>query len=583
MIEDLLAREGIRVKCKGLGTVKTLCPKCSSSRKNKNEPCLSVTFEPNGAVYLCHHCGFTGGVTDRDPDEFRSQRRPIPPAPIKPKFVPQAPADATIEWFAHRGISQGTLFRAGVTRVEVWMNDGGDGKIEPVIAFPYMRNGEVVNVKYRTKDKRFRQEKGAEKVFYGLDTIGDAKEIYIVEGEIDALSLREIGFPNVLSVPDGAPKAVRDEPINPDEDVKFSYVWNCRDELSRVEKFILATDADGPGLALAEELARRFGREKCWRVTWPEKRKDANEVLLHEGAEALIDCLTAARPWPIDGLHEVDDYRDEVIELYRAGRSRALSTGWDALDGHMTIAEGQLSIVTGIPNSGKSEFVDALMVNMVLQYGWSFAVCSFENPPAEHLSKFAEKYIDAPFWDGPTPRMGEVYLNRALDWAQPHFVFIRADGDKDITTLQWVLDKAGAAVMRYGVRGLVIDPWNEIEHNRPSNMTETEYIGHSLSKIKRFAAQRGVHVWVVAHPSKIHGERGQATPVPSLYDISGSANWANKADLGIVVFRNEETEKTDIHIKKCRFKSIGSKGVVSLNYNKVTGRYTQSNEYEAAR
>ena len=176
--------------------------------------------------------------------------------------------------------------------------------------------------------------------------------------------------------------------------------------------------------------------------------------------------------------------------------------------------------------------------------------------------------------------MSESSLGRALDWANAHFTFIRADGDKVLTTLDWVLEKAGAAVMRYGVRGIVIDPWNEIEHNRPSNMTETEYIGQSLSKVKRFAAQRGVHVWIVAHPAKIHGEAGKATPVPTLYDISGSANWANKADLGIVVFRNEETKNTDIHIKKCRFKSIGSKGVVSLGYSPVTGRYTEIRQYE---
>jgi twinkle protein len=580
-IEDLLYAEGILVKSSRLGTTKMLCPKCSASRKKKTDPCLSVTIEPNGATWLCHNCEWAGGVSDRRSDDFHAPKRR--PDPVKPSFVPQGPTDTTVEWFALRGISRATISRAGVSRLETWMPDGGKGKIEPVIAFPYIRNGEIVNVKYRTKDKRFRQEKGAEKVFYGLDLIGGAKEIYIVEGEIDALSLREIGFANVLSVPDGAPKNVRDEPINPDEDVKFSYIWNCREELAGVEKFILATDADGPGQALAEELARRFGREKCWRVTWPEGRKDANEVLVHDGAEVLGNELIRAKPWPIDGLHEADDYRQEVLELYRVGRARALSTGWNNLDKHMTIAEGQLSIVTGIPNSGKSEFVDAIMVNMALKYRWSFAICSFENPPAEHLSKFAEKYLDAPFWDGPTPRMSEPGLERALDWAQGYFTFIRADGDKVLTTLDWILEKAGAAVMRYGVRGVVIDPWNEIEHQRPNNMTETEYIGQSLSKIKRFAAQRGVHVWVVAHPSKIHGEAGKATPVPSLYDISGSANWANKADLGIVVYRNEETTNTDIHVKKCRFKSVGSKGVVSLSYNRLTGRYSDIFQYEDAR
>ena len=394
---------------------------------------------------------------------------------------------------------------------------------------------------------------------------------------MDALSLREIGRSNVLSVPDGAPREVKEETPSPEDDTKFSYVWNCVEDLAGVEKFILATDADEPGKALAEELARRYGRERCWRVTWPEHCKDANDVLCNLGPDALNECLDNAKPWPIQDLHEVTDYADEVFELYRAGRQRALSTGWPGLDKLMTIAEGQLSVVTGIPNSGKSEFVDAIMVNMAEQHDWSFAVCSFENPPAEHISKIAEKHLALPFWDGQRARMGEGDLASAIDWASRHFVFIRAHGDDTQTSLDWVLEKARAAVMRYGVRGVVIDPWNEIEHNRPSNMTETEYIGQALVKIKRFAATRGVHVWVVAHPQKIRAIDGGPTPPPGLYDINGSANWANKADLGVVVYRHEEEGKnyTEVFLRKVRFKSIGQKGSVEFDYDRATGIYSE--------
>jgi twinkle protein len=568
MIEDLLRGEGIHVRARSNGTVKTTCPRCSASRKNKNDPCLSITIERGGAVWNCHHCGWAGGVS-----EDRAERR-HKPAPVRPNFTPQPPTTAMIEWFESRCISRDTLAKAGVSGVETWMPGDDPGSTSRAIAFPYLRGGEVVNVKYRTGDKRFRQERGAGKVFYGIDLVAGLKEVIVVEGEIDALSLREVGFQNVISVPDGAPKIAKDGPIDPSDDAKFSYVWNCREELAKVEKFILATDADGPGQALADELSRRFGREKCWRVTWPEGRKDANEVLCAEGVDALANAVDAAKPWPISGLHEVDDYRDEILELYRQGRSRALSTGWESVDGLMTIAEGQLSIVTGIPNSGKSEFVDAIMVNMAQKQNWGFAVCSFENPPPEHLSKIAEKYLRQPFWDGPRYRMTEFDLGKALDWANKHFLFIRADGDES-TNLDWVLEKAAAAVMRYGVRGIVIDPWNEIEHQRPSNMTETEYVGQSLMRIKRFAAQRGVHMWVVAHPSKIQGEAGKPVPVPGLYDISGSANWANKADLGVVVHRDDASNLTEIHVKKCRFKSIGQKGKVCLEYDRATGVYSE--------
>mgnify|MGYP001806203179 CR=1 FL=1 len=295
-------------------------------------------------------------------------------------------------------------------------------------------------------------------------------------------------------------------------------------------------------------------------------------VAVAQPRKTELDCK-AGNGDRIRSLHDADDFRESVVNLYRAGRQRACSTGWRSLDPLLTIREGELSVVTGIPNSGKSEWIDALMVNLAHTYGWRFAICSFENPPEEHLSKLAEKHIGAPFWDGPRPRMSEADLSRALDWAQDHFTFIRADDDAP--TLEWVLEAAGAAVMRHGVRGLVIDPWNEIEHRRPSNVTETEYVSASLGKVKRFAAQRGVHVWFVAHPAKMQRESGKL-PVPTLYDISGSANWANKADLGVVVHRAPDAHppRTEVHIRKCRFKSVGRIGSATLAYDPATGRYS---------
>lgn len=576
-LSERLLEHGIRLPRYTQGDAKIRCPQCSHTRKHKADLCLSVTVDTEGgAVWKCHNCGWSGGVGPHDHEE-RTPRPRTKPKPVKPAFTPNALPEGVIGWFGKRGISPATLDAAGVSYVKTWMPGCDQGATIGAIAFPYRRGGEVVNVKYRTSDKRFKQEKGAEKVFYGIDHIAGCKDVIIVEGEMDVLSLREAGFSNVLSVPDGAPQQVRDGEIDPDEDAKFEYVWNCRDELASVEKIILATDADAPGRALAEELARRLGRERCWRVDWPTandaQRKDANEVLVGDGADVLRECIASARPWPIRSLHDADDFRDEVFSLFRHGRQRAHSTGFRSLDPFLTIRPGELSVVTGIPNSGKSEFIDAVMVNLALTHGWRFAVCSFENPPDEHLSKLVEKHIGTPFWSGPRPRMTEADLSRSLDWVQEHFTFIRADDESP--TLDWVLETAAAAVMRYGIKGLVIDPWNEIEHRRPSNMTETEYVSASLSKVKRFAAQRGVHVWFVAHPAKMLRESGKL-PVPTLYDISGSANWANKADLGVVVHRvtDAATPQTEIFIRKCRHKSVGKIGSAVLAYDPATGRYS---------
>jgi twinkle protein len=273
-------------------------------------------------------------------------------------------------------------------------------------------------------------------------------------------------------------------------------------------------------------------------------------------------------------LHGVLDFAEDTLALYRDGRARGHSTGWSSIDELMTIRAGELSVVTGIPNSGKSEFVDAVAVNLAHRYGWRFAMCSFENSPAEHVAKLVEKHLGVPFWHGPRPRMSEAELQQAMEWAADHFHLIRFDDEAP--TIDAILDKARAAVMRHGIRGLVIDPYNEIEHHRPVNVTETEYVSQLLGKVKRLAQLHDVHVWFVAHPAKLPRDGG-SLPAPTLYDISGSANWANKADLGVVVHRDpaKDPTRTDIYLRKVRFKSVGKIGVASLRYDKATGRYTE--------
>jgi twinkle protein len=230
----------------------------------------------------------------------------------------------------------------------------------------------------------------------------------------------------------------------------------------------------------------------------------------------------------------------------------------------MTIRPGELSVVTGVPGSGKSEFIDALAINLAQSHGWRFAMCSFENPPAEHIAKLAEKYSGLPFWDGPSRRMSEMELLRAMEWIGNQFHLIRFDDEAP--TIEAILERARAAVLRHGIRGVVIDPYNEIEHRRPPNMTETEYVSQLLGKVRRFAQHHGVHVWFVAHPAKMPRDSSGSRPVPTLYDISGSANWVNKADIGVVIHRNTDKDPTltEVQVRKVRFKSVGKIGTVGF-------------------
>ncbi|KAK1325627.1 hypothetical protein QJS10_CPA01g00691 [Acorus calamus] len=223
-----------------------------------------------------------------------------------------------LTYFSGRMISGETLRRNAVLQ----------HKNQNVIAFTYRRDGKLINCKYRDITKRMWQEKDTEKIFYGVDDIKDASDIIIVEGEIDKLSMEEAGFCNCVSVPCGAPSAVSKKALpSEEEDTGYQYLWSSKKYLEKASRIILATDADTPGQVLAEELARRLGRERCWRVTWPKKNendvcKDANEVLMCFGPEALKNVIENAELYPIHGLFQIELRVGLVGEEAEVSKSR---------------------------------------------------------------------------------------------------------------------------------------------------------------------------------------------------------------------------------------------------------------------
>lgn len=546
-------------------TARVVCPFCTPERRKQNSKDMTLTRKPDGAlVYYCHHCNENGSVQPKKENKLSA----VP----SPKITSNKLEDRHYAWLASRGISKETADKMGVFAANRWFNRLN--KNSDAIGFPYYRDGALIAAKYRSfPEKDFTQDQGGAHDFFALDKVEKGKPLIIVEGEVDCLTLIQAGIENVVSVPSGAPIKVADGKVSASEDKRFSYVWNAREIIDAAPYIILATDQDEPGQALAEELARRIGKEKCRVAKF--KYKDLNEAFLADDdptrspAKVVEDILAAAQPYPIAGLSDPTAYLDRLNDLFSKGTGKGYSTGFASVDSVYTVAPSQLTVVTGYPSSGKSNFVDQLMVNLAKAHDWKFAICSFENQPEIHISRLMEIYTSKRFFEG-KGRMSEQERDEAFKWVSDHFLFIDSQGEEP-STLDSILERARIAVKRMGVRGMVIDPYNYIDMDK-SNSTETEAISNMLTRVQRFCKAHEVHTWFVAHPSKIN-RSGVEQPRPDGMSISGSMAWWAKADCGLTVHRQEDC--VEIAVWKCRYRWVGTQGETKLLYNKVSGSYQE--------
>ncbi len=546
---------GIDVRGKSSGEIKTVCPQCSHTRKKRSYPCLNVNIDKG--MYNCWHCGWSGSIGKGNyMKPYASGTKNY----RKPEFKAQLLTESGMNYLAERGITPEVAARNQISMMKKYMPQREEEVM--CIAFPFIKHGEIVNVKYRDKNKYFTQEGGAEKTWYKYDDI-DPKCTIITEGEFDALALEVAGFRHSISVPDGAPTG---NATNFEK--KFSYLDVEDPSIESVEKFILAVDNDVPGRKLEEELARRLGKERCYRVQWPEDCKDANDVLVKLGKEVLSDCIRNAIPFPVDGIFELDAFGNDLDQIYTEGLPPGLTTGWANVDDFYRPMEGQWTLVTGVPGMGKSEWLDALAMNMTRMHHWVIGVCSPENQPITyHAAKLMEKYAGKRLH-----KMTKEEYEEAKEWVGVFFKFVMPED----RTLDSLLAKAKLMVKRYGMKGLIIDPYNEITHtHRKDGISETEYISDFLAQLRGFARMMGIHIWLVAHPTKLQKGMDGKYPVPTGYDVAGSAHFFNKADNIIAIHRDkgDPMAYSEVHVQKIRSRWLGQLGHTFLEWDKSSGRF----------
>ena len=521
---------GIDIGNKLTGKIKTQCPQCSHTRKNKRDKCLSVDIDKG--LFNCHNCGFAGTT------KFEKKKDFIRPEKIKVNLT-----ERVIKWFVNRGISEPTLQHWKIGESLQYFPQVG--KKRRAINFNYYRENELINVKYRDGQKNFKMVSGAELIFYGLDNIKTMQKIYIVEGELDALSLHEAGIYSVCSVPNGASKGNQ----------RLEYLDNCFQYFKNKKEIILCTDNDNPGIQLRNELARRFGAYRCKYVDFGDF-KDANEILTTKGAETLRNVIKTAKNFPLEGVLNLDNIWQSVL-TYNENGVKNYSIGLPNADNYFKMELGQWSVVTGIPNSVKSVVIDLICCNLALKYDMRCAMFAPESFPYEgHIKRIANKLNQT--------NCNNDQLNETKDFIQDHFYWVKIDLEN--LTLKGILNAFRDLVFQKGINVCVIDPWNMLDH---SAQRDHSYIGRALSEITQFCQQTNTHLFLVAHPRKIESENGRYKK-PTLYDISGSADFFNKAYNGLIVYRciGERTKYNSdvvkIYIEKVKRKENGQLGDFDL-------------------
>ena len=533
-----------------VGKQEGICPLCSADRKpiNQKKKCASYDWERGlGTCHNCHevfqlHTFKRKGNTNKIYNKPKQIANPLL-------------SNKVIKWFEKRGISNNTLIKMKITEGKEFMPQ--TGKEENTIQFNYFINNELINIKYRDGKKNFKLVKGAEKIFYNIDSTIGHKYVVIVEGEIDALSFIDAGINSVVSVPNGATVT----------GTNLDYLDSCIDYFEGKEKIIIAVDKDEAGENLRQELIRRLGAETCYTVDFGDY-KDANEFLVANGRDMLSSIINDASPVPIENVLTLKDIDDELQEFIHEGFKPGYQIGLDNFDNIFSTYTGQFITVTGVPSSGKSDFVDRMVVGYNLKYGWKTAFASPENKPTFlHAHKLMRKIGN---WMPAKEDIGSSKWNEVTEIVNDNFFFI----EHERYDLDAVLNKGAQLVKRKGIKCLVIDPYNKIKMDGASNMSIPDATMEYLTRIEAFAKKYDVLVIVVAHPTKMYKKEDGTIDEPNMYNIKGGGEWYDASYHGLLVHRDYNKKTVKVKVLKVKFQNLGeNQAEAHFKWDHISGNY----------
>ena len=538
-----------------VGKTQGVCPWSTQCRKPSNHKKKWSSYDWERGLGTCHNCNktFQLHTYQRKGKSDKEYTKPDS-SPHVVQYNSEL-SDKVLKWFESRGISPQTLDYCNVTETKEWMPQ--TGKDENTIRFNYYMGNELINIKYRDGRKNFKLYKGAEKIFYNINSIIGHDSCVITEGEIDALSFVEAGVRNVVSVPNGAT-------LNQNN---LDYLDNCIDYFENKEKIILAVDQDEAGIALQQEFIRRLGAEVCYLIDLKDC-KDANEYLNTYGADALKNLVTIAKPVPLENVSTLKDVEEDLKDFVKNGFKPGYQVGLKNFDKIFSTYTGQFITVTGIPSSGKSDFVDQMVVGYNNNYNWKTAFASPENQPTYlHAHKLMRKV----WQDMPSPSdIGGGKWKQVSEHVNDNFYFI----DMDKYDLESVLRKGAELVKRKGIKCLVIDPYNKVRDTRAVSDDVNRYTMDYLTKIEVFAKKYDVLVFIVAHPTKMMKGQDGKIEEPTMYNIKGGGEWYDASYHGLLVHRDYQAKNTKVKVLKVKFQNLGENGAEAFfNWEPKSGSY----------
>lgn len=369
---------------------------------------------------------------------------------------------------------------------------------------------------------------------------------------------------------------------------KLDYLDNCAEWLVGIDEFVIATDGDAAGEELKQELIRRIGVERCKTISYPieevvplenglkRRCKDLNEVLKYFGKPSVVAVIKNAESIPVDGVYYVEDIFPSMLQNFRNGVQLAPKTHFGEMDDFFRWKKGEINLIVGWANHGKTTLILQMMLTKSIYDGWKWAIFSPENFPAtdfydDLIEMYVGKWLD---------KMTEEEYSDAAHFIDQHIFYVYPEDHHDIHSIN---EKFRYLVLKKGVDGVLIDPFNQLDHVQKPYQREDQYLSEMLKDIKRFALLNCVSYNIVAHPVKQQRNADKSLPPVDLYDISGGSMWANKSDNVISYYRpRHHEEKTSpevtIYIQKTKRVRTGGKcGQFDIKMNWSIKRFIDPN------